>query len=74
VSNDGDVATFLLVGDIRHPGTVEVEAASLEAALAKADAGDFVVHDEQGKPLAFDWNGDDGMVEVDGEPYCEGST
>jgi hypothetical protein len=67
------VAKYVLVGDIRHPGRVEVDAASLEAALAKAEDGDFVVHDEHGKPLAFDWNGDDGMVEVDGRPYLQQS-
>jgi hypothetical protein len=68
------VAQFMLVGDIRHAGRVEVDAASLAEALDKADAGDFVVHDEQGRLLAFDWNGDDGTVEIDGRPYLQRSS
>jgi len=48
---------YLLTGDIRHPGKIEVEAATLDQALDRADDGDFEVFDEQGKPLAFDWDG-----------------
>ena len=48
---------YLLTGDIRRPGKIEVEAATLDQALDRADDGDFEVSDEQGKPLVFDWGG-----------------
>lgn len=53
---------FILVGDIRHPGKVVVEANDLDEAIKKADDGDFEVYDEHSKPLAFDWNGDKDCV------------
>lgn len=48
---------FYLVGDILHAGTIQVEADSVRAAIAKAEAGDFVVDDEQGKTLGFTFDG-----------------
>ena len=48
---------YLLTSDIRHPGKIEVEAATLDQALDRADDGDSEVSDEQGKPLVFDWGG-----------------
>lgn len=49
---------FRLSGDILHPGVIEVEAEDLDAAIAKAeDEYDFVVDDEQNKPLAFKYDG-----------------
>jgi phage repressor protein C with HTH and peptisase S24 domain len=57
------MAKFILVGDICHCGRVEVEADSLEEATKKADGGDFSVYDESGKPLRFEWNGDEESVE-----------
>ncbi len=59
---------YLLTGDIRHPGKIEVEAATLDQALDRADDGDFEVFDEQGKPLAFDWDGIAGRSVRSGTP------
>lgn len=56
---------FILTGDIRHPGRIKVEAASLEEAVKKAEDGDFEVYDESHKILAFDWNGDEDSVETE---------
>ena len=50
--------TYILVGDICHPGRITVQAETLEEAVEKADEGDFVVYDEDGKNLAFTWNRD----------------
>lgn len=59
------MAKYILTGDIRHAGRVEVEADNLEEALEKADDGDFEVLDEGGKDLAFDFCGDnEGGVEI----------
>jgi hypothetical protein len=58
--------TYYLTGDIVHAGVVLVEADSLDEAIAKAEAGEFEVHDEAGKDLAFTFCGDtDGGVEID---------
>lgn len=57
------MAKYVLTGDIRYAGRIEVGAETLEEALAKADDGDFEVLD-QGKADAFDFCGDeDGGVE-----------
>jgi hypothetical protein len=59
------MSKYILTGDIAHAGRVEVEAESLEEALAKADDGDFEVVDEDGKNLGFEFCGDtDGGVEI----------
>jgi len=59
---------YTLVGDIKHPGRVEVEADTPNDAIVKAEAGDFAVHDEQHDCLAFDWNGDVSTIEKLFEP------
>jgi hypothetical protein len=56
---------YILMGDIAHPGKISVIASSLDEALEKADAGEFVVFDEQNDCLAFDWNGDEDSVETE---------
>lgn len=50
---------FFLTGDIQHPGVIDVEAATPEEAVEKAEAGLFIVHDEQANLLAFQWDGGD---------------
>ena len=57
------MTTYILVGEIRHPGRIEVEADTLDQALEKADNGEFVIYDEQNNCLAFDWNTDVESVE-----------
>lgn len=54
---------FIIVGDICHPGRIDVEADTLDEALDKAEAGQFVVHDKQDDCLAFTWNGDVDTIE-----------
>lgn len=56
---------YILMGDIAHPGRISVIASSLDEALEKADAGEFVVFDEQDDCLAFKWNGDEDYVETE---------
>ena len=56
---------YLIVGDITHPGRIEVEADSLDAAFTKAEKGDFVIYDEGATDMAFTWNGDQETIEVD---------
>lgn len=57
---------FILTGDVLHPGSVVVKAKDLKDALKKAEAGDFEVYDEERRKfLAFEWNGDESMVEID---------
>jgi hypothetical protein len=59
--------TYYLTGDIVHAGVVRVEADSLDAAIAKAEAGEFEVYDEAGSALVFTFCGDtDGGVEIEG--------
>lgn len=50
---------FFLTGDIQHPGVIDVEAETAEEALEKAEAGLFIVHDEEADCLAFKWDGGD---------------
>jgi hypothetical protein len=57
--------TFILTGDVCHPGKVQIRAKTLNEALAKAEKGEFTVYDEQNECLAFDWNGDESSVEVE---------
>ena len=56
--------SYLLVGDILHPGRILVKATSLGHALTLADNGEFGVYEEQNDCLAFHWNGDEESVEV----------
>ena len=61
------MTTFRITGDIAHPGVIEVEAETVDEALAKADAGEFVVYDELDDCLAFKWDGNaDGVTEGEG--------
>ena len=55
--------TWILIGDILHPGKVQVEAETIDQAIAKAERGDFEVYDEMHKCLAFAWNGDEDTVQ-----------
>ncbi len=51
--------TYMLMGDIRHAGRIEVQADSPEEAIRLAEGGEFTVFEEQHKDLGFDWNGED---------------
>ena len=58
---------YELFGDICRPGSVLIDAPSREAAIEKANNGDFdSIIDEQGsKSLTrFDWNGDDDFKDI----------
>ena len=57
------MTTFRITGDIAHPGVIKVEAETVDEALAKADAGEFVVYDEMDSCLAFTWDGDADAIE-----------
>lgn len=49
---------FKLAGDILHAGFVEVEADTIDDAIAKAeDSGQFVVLDSDSKNLGFKFSG-----------------
>ena len=62
------MTTFILTGDILHPGQIKVEANNLDGALDKANDGEFVVYNEQNKHLAFVWCGDNPeIVEDEGQ-------
>lgn len=56
------MTTFLLTGDIAHAGVIAVEAETVDEALDKAEAGEFVVHDETDSCLAFTWDGDGNAI------------
>ena len=51
--------TFLLSGDICHPGLVSIRANNLQEALKKVERREFVIEDEQDRPedLYFHFDG-----------------
>ena len=58
--------TFKLAGDILHAGFIHVQARNEAEARRNAKAGNFVVADEMGNTLGFEWDGTE-IEEVNGE-------
>lgn len=53
---------YRITGDILHAGTVVIEAEDEDALLGLIDGiyvGEFSIEDEQGKTLAFQWDGNE---------------
>ena len=59
--------SFILYGDIIHPGRVKVLAKSPKEAIEKAEDGDFVIYDEQDSCLGFAFDGSDDHISEEGK-------
>lgn len=70
--------TFRLSGDVTRACFVEVDAESLDEAITKAEAGEFVVTEEVAKGAAFKFDGTafdaEGRELTDAEEARAGST
>ena len=55
---------FILSGEILHPGSVRVEASTMDEAIAKAEDGVFEVWNEDHKFLTFVWDGGEPIEDV----------